>query len=251
MLISPLMLKQIVLFSLLSGAVALHAATITHGAGMNISGDADVVTTGTLMGAFTLGGSSVLSPTVNGVAFTGLDISSGSASSGSFSLSLDPSVLGPVSNTSGGSDAPFSALSTSYQDLLSWASQGSLTITMSGLTVGDSYMFEWWTNDSAAPFSEAMDGDDGTYTLATYPSLASYGVPGTLGQFVTDSFTADSSTQEIVLSAPPHGGAAEINAFQLRAASSTVTATPEPSSLVLMALGALALLATARYRRYA
>src|SRR3569833_4130945 len=143
---SPLMLKRLALFTLLSSAVALHAATITHGTATNISGDADVVTTGTLMGAFTLGGSSVLSPTVNGVAFTGLDISSGSASSGSFSLSLDPSVLGPVSNTSGGSDAPFSALSTSYQDLLSWASQGSLTITMSGLFVGVCFLFEWWTN---------------------------------------------------------------------------------------------------------
>ena len=241
------MLKRLALFSLLSSAVALHAATITHGTATDISGDADVVTTGTLVGAFTLGGSSVLSPTVNGVAFTGLDISGGSATSGDFSLSLG--YGGSTANTSGGSNAPFSALSTSYQDMLSSAAQGALTITMSGLTVGNNYMFQWWTDDSAAPASEAYDGDDGTYTLMTNPH-GSY-APGELGQFVTDTFIADGSTQTIVLSAPPHGGTAEINAFQLRAASPVDVATPEPSSLVLMAFGALGLLATFRVRRHA
>jgi len=243
------MVRRLALFSLLGAAVALHAATITHGSATDISGDSDVVNTGALVGAFTLGGSSVFSPTVNGVAFTGLDVSSGSASSGDFSLSLAASILGPVSNTGDGSDAPFNTLSASYQDLLSWASHGSLTITMSDLTVGDSYMFEWWTNNSADPASHAMEGDDATYALRTAPHLTS--APGTLGQFVTDTFTADSSTQTIVLFAPPHGGAAEINAFQLRDASSSVTATPEPSSIVLMAFGALGLIATFRYRRYA
>jgi len=243
------MLKRLALFSLLGSAVALHAATITHGTATDISGDADVVTTGTLVGAFTLGGSSVLSPTVNGVAFTGLDISGGSATSGDFSLSLGYSVLGSTANTSGGSNAPFSSLSTSYQDMLSSAAQGALTITMSGLTVGNNYMFQWWTDDSAAPASEAYDGDDGTYTLMTNPH-GSY-APGELGQFVTDTFIADGSTQTIVLSAPPHGGTDEINAFQLRAASPVDVATPEPSSLVLMAFGALGLLATFRARRHA
>jgi hypothetical protein len=244
------MVKKLALFSLLGAAVALHAATITHGTATDISGDSDVVTTGTLVGAFTLGGSSVFSPTVNGVDFTGLDISSGSASSGDFSLSLAASILGSVSNTSGGSTAPFSGLSTSYQDLLSWASHGSLTITMSGLTVGDSYLFEWWTDNSADPASEAVDGDDGRYTLKTAPH--STGTAGELGQFVTDSFTADGATQTIKLSAPPHGGSAEINAFQLRDASSSGSAaTPEPSSAVLMAFGVFGLIAGFRRRRYA
>jgi hypothetical protein len=243
------MIRRLALFSLLSGAVALHASTITHGSATNISGDADVVTTGTLVGAFTLGGSSVLSPTVNGVAFTGLDISGGSAASGDFSLSLDSSVVGPVANTSGGANAPFSTLSASYQNMLSSASDGNLTITMSGLTVGDNYMFQWWTDDSAAPASEAMDGDDGTYTLRT--DAHSTGDPGELGQFVTDTFIAGSSSQTLMLSAPPHGGSAEINAFQLRDASSVDVATPEPSSIVLMAFGALGLIATLRYRRNA
>ena len=120
---------------------------------------------------------------------------------------------------------------------------------MNGLTVGDSYRFEWWTDDSASPTSEAYDGDDGTYTLMTNPH-GTYAA-GELGQFVTDSFIADSSSQIIVLSAPPHGGTAEINAFQLRDASSGDVTTPKPSSIVLLAVGALGLIATLRYRRYA
>jgi hypothetical protein len=225
------------LWTLLGGAVASHAATITWGAATDISGDADVATAGTVVGAFALGDSSVYSPTVNGVSFTGLDISSSSATSGNFTYSIT-SGPGPTADTSGGSNSPFSTLSTDYQELLSSAAWGNATLTMSGLTPGADYLFEFWTDDSADPDSEVQVDNLTLQTNPKLPGQPGQG-PGELGQFATGTFIADGSGVDTVdFESIPHGGAPEINAFQLRELVQEAP-TPEPSTLMLMACGGL------------
>ena len=113
-----------------------------------ISGDTNVDTTGTLVGAFNMGGILVPTTTVNGVPFTGIALSGTSVTSGNFTFTQ---TGGWNSGNVTSANAPFAALSASYRNLLSWGA-GDFTspapITMSGLTVGAKYEFEWWSNDS-------------------------------------------------------------------------------------------------------
>jgi len=220
--------------SILALASASHAATVTWGAATGITGDSDVSTAGTLVGAFDIGATGVGNTNVNGTTFTALTVTGTSVTSGNFNLT-GPGLLGLNNLTS--ANAPFNNLSASYQALLSTigATGGSpFTLTMSGLVTGQTYQFQWWYNDSAITSTFNTTASAGnSVTLQSNPSL----VGGGLGQFATGTFVADgTNTQVITFTTTNNGG---INGFQLRSLSAA-SAVPEPGSALagMLALGA-------------
>jgi hypothetical protein len=118
-----------------------RAGSITWGTPQNISGDSDVSTTGTLIGAFNVGGPASGGPavpnntTVNGVTFVGFPLSGNNSVSGNFSFSSSAGFGSNNDDVSG--SPPFSTLSPSYQTLLE-SLAGNITdpftLTISGLS---------------------------------------------------------------------------------------------------------------------
>jgi hypothetical protein len=188
-----------------------------------------------LVRAFNLGDIGVANTTVNGVTFVGLPITSNSVTSGNFNLA------GPLGVSSGTYAAgPFGipyAISASYGTLLSSAVYTfgvPFTLTMSNLAPGDTYQFQWWSNDNFG---------SGTNTVATAGNsinlVSTLGLYGPLqwlpGGFATGTFVADATTvQTITFSS---GFFAEVNGFQLRQISVPDTA----STFALFALSLLGL----------
>ena len=237
-----LSLTSIALGFVLSSA---QSAPITWSSATNISGDTNVVTTGSLVRAFNLGTTGVQSTTVNGVTFDPFavpnDLGTGSVTNGNFTLGFRG---GREANNTifGSSSAPFSSLSSSYKSLLeSGAGDGvfntsaRLTLTISGLSSGTAYSFQWWTNDSGKNLP------DGTTTATSGSSVVldfnTTNTGGGLGQFATGTFTADAATQVITFTTSSE--VALLNGFQLRA-------VPEPSTWAAMLIGAASLLAFRR-----
>ncbi len=222
--------------SLLVLAGGAHAATISWSTAMGISGASDVSTTGTLVTALSLGGAAAASVTVNGVTFTGLDANGTSVTDGDVELQGEGTLP-----TMQGEDnleyaaAPFDNLSTSYQGLLSHADtevgSNSIELTISGLTTGDSYLFEWWSSDS--DFFNNVGTIATAGNAVTLHSNTSSPLQGGVGQYATGTFTANSSTESISFDVGP---STIVNAFQLR----ETTAAPEPSSGAMLLLGGLA-----------
>lgn len=221
--------------ALLLGASAQAQTTITWEAAHDITGDTDVVTTGTLVDAFNLGSSEVPATTVNGVTFSSFEFPHGSSVTlGNYHFVEDLGVLVATNNWGYGS-GEFASLSASYQSLLSSAAGASvpltLTLTISGLETGAQYMFQWWNNRSQVGYSfvtSATAGNELSLESNTGDSA------GTLGQFGIGYFTANGATMDIAF----NGAETELlfNAFQLR----NVSAVPEPASAVA-GFGVLAL----------
>ena len=136
--------------ALLVSRPASQAAIIVWGLPTLISGDSDVSTHGTLIGAFNTGGPAVANTTVNGVPFAPFELIGPSVTSGDFTFSTSTNLAN--SDTFGSTLAPFSNLSAPYRVLLGSAA-GSIvtvvTLTINNLTVGAAYEFEWWSNYSA------------------------------------------------------------------------------------------------------
>jgi hypothetical protein len=220
---------------------ASEASTITWSAATNVSGDSDVATTGTRVGAFNVGAAGVLSTTVNGVLFDSLVLTGASVTSGNFQLAISGTTFSS-SNGFGSSSAPFSTLSAGYQALLS--SGGGdfatpFTLTMSGLIAGNSYLFQWWDNrSSGAGNSQLTTATAGnSITLNSQPSLLQGGV----GQFATGTFIADATGSQTISFGST--SLSTLSGFQLRDA----TSVPEPGSMLLLIVGLFGL-ATARRR---
>ena len=222
-------------------AATTHAATITWSPPTNISGDADVITTGALVAARNFSQTQV-SPTVNGVFFdiypvpNGANAIVGITGVANFGFSnLESSDTAYGSNT-----APYNSLSTSYQTLLSSgagsSSGASLTLTLLSLTNGTPYLFQWWTNDSGLAYG-GVNSTTATATNAVTLDENTTDALGGMGQWASGTFTASGTTQVITLS----GTRPEINAFQLRA-------VPEPGPGLLVMTGVLGLAASRRSR---
>jgi hypothetical protein len=234
------------------------AADVDWGVGaQTITGDTDVSTAGTLVDAFALGNSSVSATTVNGVTFQPFlfpDFSYSNPNtsvSGNYNFTEDSGVVYAYSGLGTGAGA-YSSLSPAYQGLLANGGGSSfldtLSLTISGLTVGNTYQFQWWDNNSS--LSTSFNGYP-LNTVATAGNAITLAendtTEGSVGQFAIGTFTADDVTQVIAFT-----GSTEIrsndpmlNAFQLR----DVTVVPEPSTLALMGIGLAFLGTTWRFRR--
>jgi len=216
-------------------AATTQAANITWGSATNITGDSDVSTNGTLVGAFNIGDLGVANTTVNGTLFTALPVSGTSVTSGNFTLS--GGNLHAI-NSAGSGVAPFSLLSTQYQALLSSVgvslSGFSITLVMSGLVVGATYEFQWWSNRSNEFVTTTTATAGGSVTLSSNTT----GLAGGLGQFAIGTFIADSASQQITF--PGDVLHQElINGFQLRQLGQ-VTVPDTGSTALLLSLALLA-----------
>ena len=216
--------------------------SITWQPSQSISGDSDVNTQGSLLYAYNVGASGVSDATVNGVAFLAYafpaDYTTNTVTVGSVSMTESPGYL-VSSNTLGGGSAPFTSLTSGYQALLGSGGLAnlptSITVTFSGLTASQQYLVQWWSNNSGNGKIDGYLGLNDTtatsgLTSATLDANTTNTVGG-LGQYVTGTFTANSSTYSMELAATAlYSDAPLINAFQVRA-------IPEPSSLALLAAG--------------
>jgi hypothetical protein len=226
----------------LVAAATSKAATITWGAAQNITGDTNVSTNGTLVDAFNIGPGGTPTTVVNGVNFASFAYPTASLTSftqGNYKVEVSASFLGSA-NTFGSGSPPFSSLSAPYQTLLSTGGGASIganyTLTMSGLTVGQTYEFQWWSNNSTA----TADGTTATAGNAVTLDSNLTNLGGGTGQFAIGSFIADNAAQQIVFTRVGAGGVSTVNGFQLRQlGAGPGTAVPEPGSALvgLMVLG--------------
>jgi hypothetical protein len=221
------------------------ATPITWGAAQNIAGDSDVSTLGSLMYAYNIGDTGVASTTVNGVLFSPYVFSYGqTTTTGSVTFAEAPGSLSPVSNLGAPMAGSFAALSTGYQNLLSSGGSAgdinTITGSFAGLTPGNDYLIQWWSNDSAVSnfwggvFAETEASQLGAPSTVTLDSNLSNTLGG-LGQYAIGNFTATGTSVFFHLNG--QSGFPLINAFQIRDVTSS--AVPEPgqvaASLVLLA----------------
>jgi hypothetical protein len=239
-------LPAVTLAALLIAPASAFASSITWGAATNISGDADVSTTGALVGAFNVGGAGVSGTTVNGVLFSPFALGGTSATAGDFTFT-NASGFGTNSNT-GSANAPFASLSAGYQALLSSALsqiQTDSVLTMTGLTPGDTYAFEWWANISTTGSTQGTAATNGnTVSLAL-----NTGAAGGLGQFAIGTFTADGTgTETVTFGVRANSSFYMLNGFELRDVAGS-TAVPEPATLLLLGTGLAAVARRVRRQR--
>jgi hypothetical protein len=223
---------------------------ITWGSATTISGDTDVDTKGTLVAAFNLGAGPGVPPApspINGVTFVGLAFPIGTISpvsdpSGHFTFAINPPLVAEWSSSNGQTSVnpPFANLSASYQALLSSFTgytdvEGiGFNLTMSGLTAGHTYEFEWWSNDTTDRFGRPTTATAGN-SVTLNPNTT--GVGGGVGQFAVGTFTADGS--EVITFTQGLSATSDVNGFELRDITPTATGVPEPASLTLLGIGAL------------
>lgn len=215
------------------------AGTIAWGSAAPITGDADVVTSGSLLYAYNFGRPAVPAAIVNGVSFTPFAIPDGGVSTvsvGDVTLTESPDSLFAL-DSFGSTSSPFASLSADYQALLGSAAYaaaaGTVTVTLGGLTPGRPYLVQWWTNDSSVTFfSLTTSSGSPSVTLDSNPDQ----LDGSLGQYAIGIFLADAATQEFTLTGSAAGGGGKnpdypiITAIQVReipeiSADSAVTAT--------------------------
>jgi hypothetical protein len=249
----------IALAAAIAASATTQAATITWGAATDIAGDLDVSTAGTLVVAHNVlvadGGNSPApsepfgpapSPgpgdvIVNGVNFTGFIVAplDTAVTVGSVALLAATPTLGG-DNLLGSALPPFSNLSSDYQTLLRSVAGNfdfgqPVTLTLGGLTIGQTYAFQWWANASNSGYIDIVRANAG----ASVDLDANVGndIGGT-GQFAIGTFIADNASQDIVFESTV-GGGAFLNAFQLRQLTQVlppdppVTAIPEPGSALV------------------
>ncbi len=249
MITQPKILLAVALLAcLMLSSRAAHGASITWDTPQNIGGVGDVSTTGTLIGAANVGDIGVPSTMVNGVPFMSFAAPSGNGTSGMFTMTAGGGGVFQ-SNTGGASpNMPFSSLPAGYQTLLSSYVVplfSPVSLTMTGLTVGMQYQFQFWSN-----LSSQMFGYQITATAGDSVSLSSNvdGANGGLGQWVTGTFTADAAFQSIDFIGDGDGGF--LNAFQLRLLDG-VSVPESGSTLALLGITLSGLLIAQRKLRSA
>lgn len=227
----PRVFATVILLTLALVPALAPAATVIWGPPQQISGDSDVSTNGSLIGAFNIGDTGVPSTTVNGVVFGGFPAPGGNGSSGNFTMTPGGNGIF-TSNTAGGSTMPpFSNLSPQYQTLLSSYVTplfSPVTLTMSGLMIGQEYQFQFWSNNSSQQFGYQITATGGGSSITL--SSNTKGMEGGRGQHVLGNFVADAATQDISFLGDGDGGF--LNGFQLRA-------VPEPQTGILLAMSVL------------
>lgn len=209
---------------------AVPGATVLWSSPQSISGDADVSTTGSVILAANIG--SATATTVNGVTFAAYN-STATIPGLTDTLNLNPGAV------FGNAAAPYSALSAGYQALVSsgrYTDGATLeTLNLSGLTIGQSYLVQFWVNDSRGGTSgRTLDLTAGATAVLDFNVQ---NVAGGLGQYVIGTFTADTTTQTFNLLGSHNAGttdSTQLNGFQIRA-------VPEPSQALLAVLGVISI----------
>lgn len=208
------------------------AGLITWGPATTISGDTDVVTTGTLLYAYNMGDLTVAATTVNGVAFAPFAIASSSTSVivGDVGLSESPDFLFGYSGF-GSSSAPYVNLSTDYKTLLDSAAYaslpGTITVSLGGLTNGQAYKVQWWTSDASLTFG-SLTTASGVSSVTLDSNTTD--VDGGVGQYAVGTFTASGTTQTFTLTGSVGSSAFDfpmISGLQVRTDSPGPTPIPE------------------------
>lgn len=214
---------------------SLHAASIAFSTPQTAAGDSDVLTTGSLVYAYTQF-MQLANPTqtftVNGVTFAPGN-SATSLGAGNITLT---GFTTTVINLQG-INAPYANLSTAYKFLFRGGSTAPgntvCTVTLNNLTLGQTYMVQLWVGDAinGANRNELVRNidDSGAVTLdfnSTDTALAG------VGQYTIGTFTADAISQSFEM----------VGANQTLLDSIQLRAVPEPSVALLGGLGTLALL---------
>ena len=251
----------------LVGASA-RAAVITWQTPTTSSAPTDVSTAGTLVSAYALGTAS--NQKVNGVTFAGT--TSGFPYGGAATITLPDGdtvfatgTNSKVQDNGGGTFGPTTgnfATGSTYRTLLSSVfyngnSTDALVLTLNSLTVGHSYLFQTWVNDSRQGADgltiKVYDGNGNSAILAANSATSKLTPGGTPGQYVIGTFTADATSQVVnyIYNSSPYTNYTETlaNAFQLRDLGSVIT--PEPATLGLLGLGGLGLLLLGKRRKTA
>ncbi len=225
---------------------------------MNIAGDADVSTNGTLMRAANLtreGQSLDINVTVNAVTFARSPYAGTTTNlpNGDSLVTSDGSSVNGYQGF-GGNSAPFNGLSGNYKNLLSSghfndgdaanaAATARTTLTLKNLTIGTPYEFQLWVHDyrvvnlgqNNPGLITVVGGGANNVNLEHNVQNALCGI----GQYVTGVFTADATTQTITLTGGNTGtdssvpnATAIFNAYQLRslAGASAPTISSQPRS---------------------
>jgi hypothetical protein len=198
-----------------------RAANVTWSDPAVISGDADVITLGTVDRAYNMGTTGKAVP-VNGVTFkpfatnvvAGDDFSNGLTA---LAVSGDGDRLAASADIFGNGLTGFLP---SYQTILQsgvFDQNSAMALTLDGLTVGNTYLIQCWAHSSQnLPWTETLTGGVNTSPAVKYNSTET---ASGLGQHIAGTFTADSTSQTITFT--PNGGSALINAFQLRLIADT------------------------------
>lgn len=223
------------------------AATIQWGAPTGISGDADVDTSGTLVRAFNPGG---LAATVNGVAFEVFPVGAQINSVGNFTLSVPSNTVSDLGGLAA-AQVPFANLSADYRELLGNAATSfpslTLTLTVDGLTIGKTYLVQFWKNDSRdfnpPGFTFSVDIQPGGISLDPNTSV----VEGGVGQYVIGTFLATSNSESFTFENSEVGGS--LNAFQLRQVDLSPPRTLPASSMLGLGILCLSMLLVAANTR--
>lgn len=234
-----------------------NAATVTWQSSVDMyqgsTTESFVNTTGTTAVALNASGdtSGDEDVTVNGVAFTGAGNGVAVGGAGSETITIN----GGSDNVGSFGDGEFSSNGAIF-NLIKGAIFEVDSVTLSGLTVGNQYLIQIFTNDArTSRNTNSVVGFDGTASspLGTSQLNNSSPVDNTgiqAGDSILATFTADSATQSFDVFGSGNGGAsfsqgagqAQINAIQLR----DLGPVPEPGSLALLSLGGLLI---ARRRR--
>ncbi len=218
----------VALLALGLAATPAPAANISWGTPHNIASDTDVVTNGTLIRAVDWSGNY---QTVNGVSFV-------PANPNECIQGLNAVLVNNNTTTGYGVGLPSSpTLSTAYGKILNLAylstgttgsgsyGYGTVTVVMNGLTPGHQYEVQVWCQDPRlASTTQTITDISGNSSNNVVTVALSTGAPGSSGQYVVGTFTADSpiaingnqpaAQQGFIINTS--GEYMEVNAVQLR-----------------------------------
>ena len=244
----------------MSVATSAHAGTITWGTVQNETGNAsDVITNGVFLESATAYTGADL--TLNGVTFahqTSFISSVGSFADGS-QIQVEGTDASPVSGagTPAGWNSSYADLvSAGYFDVGSFAVSFANGFVLGGLTVGDSYEIQLFE-----PYLPYVYGDNQPAAFSStyaYPATYSggsgllntgyvYSTPGSTAQYVTGTFTATATTQNVYISAWGESDSEPDTAWD--AIQVRDDTTPEPGTMLLVGTGLIGLACVRRHRR--
>jgi len=231
-------------FAFTTAAQAQNAA-ITWGTPTDVSGSADVVTTGTYVDSAVMYGTNGgpnSDITVNGVTFNAYSGSFTPIGGNVYALSFNNSNITYDANAAPGTPTT----SSDYEKLYSpqgggadnYFTSSTYQLTLGGLTAGNTYQLQLWSNSWNSNFASVYgDGLGNNVTLNMQ-------TPTTTAQFALGTFTASSSTESISYLTDGSGYAFTPGAISLR----DVTGVPEPTTFASL-LGGTGLLMMLRRRR--